>query len=89
MPDTRYGISVSLDVPHSEAVARATVALTSQGFGVLTSIDVQQTLKAKLDREFRKYVILGGVGDNRQLVEVAQDADRRLRLAPASLETDG
>jgi uncharacterized protein (DUF302 family) len=50
---------VSLKVPYDDAVARATEALKAQGFGVLTAIDVQQTLKAKLDRDFRKYVILG------------------------------
>ena len=48
-----------MSVPYDEAVRRATEALKSQGFGVLTTIDVQQTLKAKLDRNFRKYVILG------------------------------
>jgi uncharacterized protein (DUF302 family) len=59
MQETRYGLKISIPVPYSEAVARATDALKSQGFGVLTSIDVKQTLKAKLDRGFRKYVILG------------------------------
>jgi len=59
MEDTRYGLKVSLPVPYDEAVARATEALKVQGFGVLTTIDVKQTLKAKLDRDFRKYVILG------------------------------
>ena len=59
MEDTRYGLKVSLQVPFEEAVGRATDALKAQGFGVLTTIDVKQTLKAKLDREFRKYVILG------------------------------
>jgi uncharacterized protein (DUF302 family) len=59
MQETRYGLKVSVDVPYEEAVGRATEALKSQGFGVLTTIDVKQTLKAKLDREFRKYVILG------------------------------
>lgn len=59
MQDTRYGLKVSIPVPYDEAVARATEALKAQGFGVLTTIDVQQTLKTKLNREFRKYVILG------------------------------
>ena len=48
-----------MGVPYAEAVAQTTDALKAQGFGVLTTIDVQQTLKAKLDRDFRKYVILG------------------------------
>ena len=59
MQETRYGLKVTVAVPYEEAVTRATDALKSQGFGVLTTIDVKQTLKAKLDRDFRKYVILG------------------------------
>ena len=59
MEHTRYGLKVSVQVPLEEAITRATDALKSQGFGVLTTIDVKQTLKAKLDRDFRKYVILG------------------------------
>ena len=59
MLETRYGLKVSIPVPYEEAVARTTEALQSQGFGVLTTIDVKQTLKTKLDRDFRKYIILG------------------------------
>jgi uncharacterized protein (DUF302 family) len=59
MNETRYGLRVTLDLPYADAVALATTALNAEGFGVLTSIDVQQTLKAKLGRDFRKYVILG------------------------------
>lgn len=59
MEETRYGLKVSVPVPYEEAFARAIDALKSQGFGVLTTIDVKQTLKAKLDRDFRKYAILG------------------------------
>lgn len=59
MDETRYGLKVAIPLPYGEAVERTTAALKNQGFGVLTTIDVQQTLKAKLDREFRKYVILG------------------------------
>ena len=59
MQETPYGLKVTLPVAYDQAVARATEALKSQGFGVLTTIDVRETLKAKLDRDFRKYVILG------------------------------
>lgn len=59
MNDTRYGLRVDLPVPFGVAVERATAALKQQGFGVLTTIDVQQVLKQKLDRDFRPYVILG------------------------------
>lgn len=59
MKQSSYGLSVALPVPFDIAVAAATDALKAEGFGVLTTIDVQQTLKAKLDRDFRKYVILG------------------------------
>ncbi len=59
MEHTAYGLSVTLPIPFEEALVRATAALKAEGFGVLTSIDVQQTLRTKLNREFRKYVILG------------------------------
>ena len=59
MQETQYGLRVALDVPYSIALEHTTDALRNQGFGVLTTIDVQQTLKAKLDRDFRQYVILG------------------------------
>lgn len=59
MKDTAYGFSVLLAHPYAEAVRRATEALKNEGFGVLTTIDVKETLRAKLNREFRDYVILG------------------------------
>jgi uncharacterized protein (DUF302 family) len=59
MEETRYGLKISVQIPFEDAVTRATDALKSQGFGILTTIDVKATLKAKLDRDFRKYVILG------------------------------
>ena len=59
MHETRYGLRVELPISYEQAVERATAALKEQGFGVLTTIDVKQTLKQKLNRDFRKYVILG------------------------------
>ena len=59
MEETRYGLKISVQMPFEDAVTRATDALKSQGFGILTTIDVKATLKAKLNRDFRKYVILG------------------------------
>ena len=59
MTETRYGLRVELPVAFERAVDQAAAALKAQGFGVLTTIDVAQTLKQKLDRDFRKYVILG------------------------------
>ena len=59
MEQTSYGLRVEIPVGYDEALSRATAALQAQGFGVLTTIDVRQTLKQKLNRDFRKYVILG------------------------------
>ncbi len=78
MEETRYGLRVALKVPYADAVGKATEALKAQGFGVLTTIDVQQTLKAKLDREFRKYVILGAC--NPPLADRALHAELEIGL---------
>ena len=59
MQETRYGLRVMLPHGYEQAIERVTAALKQEGFGVLTSIDVKQTLKQKLDVDFRKYVILG------------------------------
>jgi uncharacterized protein (DUF302 family) len=57
MPE--FGMRKTLDAPFEEALARVPEALKAEGFGVLTEIDVQQTLKNKLGVDFRKYRILG------------------------------
>ena len=58
--DPTYGYTAHLaGISFDEARTRITDALKAQGFGVLTEIDVQATLKAKLDKDFRRYVILG------------------------------
>jgi uncharacterized protein (DUF302 family) len=60
MMKASYGISRNLgNIAFDDAVTRVTEALKTEGFGVLTEIDVKATLKKKLDVDFRQYKILG------------------------------
>jgi len=79
MEDTRsYAFSIDLDLPFEEAVSRVTEALKSEGFGVLTEIDVKAVLKKKLGVDFRSYVILGAC--NPPFAHRALDADLEVGL---------
>jgi len=52
-------LRIRLSVSYEKALDMARAALKAEGFGVLTEIDVKETLKAKIGAEFRKYDILG------------------------------
>ena len=54
-----YYINKKISTDFDQAVVLVTEALKSEGFGVLSEIDIQQKLKEKLDVDFRKYKILG------------------------------
>jgi len=54
-----YYFSKKLDLGFDEAIEKVTEALKGEGFGILTEIDVKETLKKKLDVDFRPYIILG------------------------------
>ena len=54
-----YYIATTIDGDFDAALARTEEALKAEGFGVLTRIDVQQTLKDKIGADFRPYTILG------------------------------
>jgi uncharacterized protein (DUF302 family) len=56
---TDIGIRTTLNLPYEQAIQKTTDALKVEGFGVLTQIDVQSTLKQKINADFRRYVILG------------------------------
>ena len=78
MRQTAYGLRISVNVPFDTALERTTDELKKEGFGVITTIDMKQTLKAKLDRDFRKYTILGAC--NPPLVSKALDAELEVGL---------
>ncbi|MBT3272687.1 MAG: DUF302 domain-containing protein [Spirochaetales bacterium] len=54
-----YSFNKKMECTFDEAIERTTNELKKEGFGVLTEIDVQATLKKKIDVDFRKYRILG------------------------------
>jgi len=60
MSDPSYAFSKKLEgATVEDAIARVSEALKANGFGVLTKIDIRETLKKKIDVDFRPYVILG------------------------------
>lgn len=75
---TAYGMRTTLKTSFAEAVTRVTDALKVEGFGVLTQIDVRDTLKKKLDVEFPSYLILGAC--NPRLSHRALTAEQEIGL---------
>jgi uncharacterized protein (DUF302 family) len=74
----KIGFRTRLKLDYEQAVLAARAALQEEGFGVLTEIDVKATLKAKLDKDFRRYVILGAC--NPDLAHRALDTDPSVGL---------
>ncbi len=79
MKDTEYSMHRSLPgVAFDQALDVVTAALKEEGFGVLTTIDVAETLKTKIGADFRPYVILGAC--NPVLANQALSADDNIGL---------
>ena len=71
-------ISTVLHLPFDEAVARTRAALSDQGFGILTEINVKDTLKTKIDADMENYLILGAC--NPSLAHRALGVSRQIGL---------
>jgi uncharacterized protein (DUF302 family) len=56
---TPYGIKTKVSLDYEGAILKVTDELKKEGFGILTEINVKETLKQKIDVEFRNYIILG------------------------------
>jgi len=79
MKETEYSMYRTLPgVEYDEAVDRVIAALKQEGFGILTRIDVDETLKTKIGVDFRPYVILGAC--NPVLAHQALSADDNIGL---------
>jgi uncharacterized protein (DUF302 family) len=74
----RYGMSIGVNGSIDTVKAKVIDALKAQGFGVLTEIDVQKTLKEKIGADFEPYLILGACNPN--LAHQALSADRSIGL---------
>jgi uncharacterized protein (DUF302 family) len=74
----KYGIDITVTGTIDEVKTRLQDALKAQGFGILTEIDVRQTLKRKLGIDFRPYLILGAC--NPPLAHRALEADPSIGL---------
>ncbi|WP_280339437.1 DUF302 domain-containing protein [Nocardia neocaledoniensis] len=73
-----FALSTTLTLSFDDAVARTRTALQEQGFGVLTEIDMQATMKAKLDADMERYLILGAC--NPPLAQRAVEVNRQIGL---------
>jgi uncharacterized protein (DUF302 family) len=74
----QYGFNKTTDYTFEHAIEKVTEELKKEGFGVLTTIDVKETLKKKIDVDFKKYTILGAC--NPKLAHGALQVEEELGL---------
>jgi uncharacterized protein (DUF302 family) len=79
-----YYYARTLNAPFDQAVAATRDALAQEGFGIVTEIDLRQTLKAKIGEDFRPYVILGACNP-RLAFEALQLEDKVGTMLPCNV----
>ncbi len=90
MTTAALAFEVKLTEPYAEAIETVTAALKSEGFGVLTRIDVHATLKEKLGADFRPYSILGACNPTLAHRALSHYAEAGLLLpCNVTVEADG
>lgn len=75
---SEYGFTQEVDMSFEAALEKVKARLKDEGFGVLTTIDVQEKFKEKLDIDFKKYVILGAC--NPSMAHQALEAEENIGL---------
>ena len=84
------GFRAAVNIPFQEAIKKVTAALKSEGFGVLTQIDMKTTFKDKLNADFRRFVILGACNPPLAYRALAANGDVGLLLpCNVTLQEDG
>ena len=74
----KYGFTKTTDYSFEQAIEKVTEELKKEGFGILSTIDVKDTLKKKIDVDFKKYTILGAC--NPKLAHSALQVEEELGL---------
>ena len=80
MEKTSFGMKITMAADFDAAQEQVVAALKEKGFGVLTEINVQKTLKEKIDADFRRYMILGACNPNLAFKALSADGDVGLLL---------
>jgi uncharacterized protein (DUF302 family) len=80
MEQTKYAFKTTVSLSFENTIQQVTDELKREGFGVLTEIDVKETLKKKLDVDFRKYRILGACNPPNAYKALQSETDIGLML---------
>jgi uncharacterized protein (DUF302 family) len=80
----KYYMNKTITAEFDKAVEQVTEALKKEGFGVLSTIDIQEKLKEKLDVDFRKYKILGACSPS-HAYQALQNEDKIGTMLPCNV----